>query len=119
MNEEFRRSAAQLDDAAAYARPDPGDLPLDETKVWEALGTVIDPEIGLDIVTLGLVYEVECIENAVRVTFSLTTPGCPLQAVITGGIENAVGSVPGVEQVLPVLVWEPRWHPGMIQEEEW
>lgn len=87
--------------------------------VWDALSLVIDPEIGLDIVTLGLVYEIEPIENAVRITFSLTTPGCPMEEAITGGIVNAVSAVPGVEHVLPNLVWEPRWHPGMIQEGAW
>lgn len=87
--------------------------------VWEVLSTVIDPEIGLDLVTLGLVYEVELIENAVRVTFSLTTPGCPMEEAITGGIVSAVAAVPGVDHVLPNLVWEPRWHPGMIQEGAW
>ncbi len=92
---------------------------IEPERVWEALGTVIDPEIGVDIVTLGLVYDVEVSENAVRVTFTLTTPGCPLADVITFGVAHAVSTVPGVEQVLPDLVWEPRWHPGMIREGAW
>jgi metal-sulfur cluster biosynthetic enzyme len=118
MNENFLRAAARLDASPPPAAPAPS-VPVDEVEVWQALSLVIDPEIGLDIVTVGLVYEVECIENAVRVTFTLTTPGCPMEDVITRGIEQAVLGVAGVEQVLPSLVWEPRWHPGMIRDGAW
>jgi metal-sulfur cluster biosynthetic enzyme len=133
-SDDFLRAAARLDapDALDAPTPAPPSEPeaIDGDLVWEALSTVIDPEIGLDIVTLGLVYEVELVEtipsssaegakNAVRVTFSLTTPGCPMERIITDGIHNAVGAVPGVESVLPNLVWEPRWHPGMVQEGAW
>jgi metal-sulfur cluster biosynthetic enzyme len=124
--DDFRQAAARLDQDDAFT-PDvtpvtdaaESDTEIDGDLVWEALSTVIDPEIGLDIVTIGLVYEVELIENAVRVTFTLTTPGCPMERIITDGILNAVGAVPGVENILPNLVWEPRWHPGMMKEESW
>jgi metal-sulfur cluster biosynthetic enzyme len=125
---DFLRAARALDEVqpAESAGSDTGtgrgsepDAAIDENLVWEVLATVIDPEIGLDIVTLGLVYVVEPIESAVRVTFTLTTPGCPMEEVITSGIVNAVSAVPGVEHVLPNLVWEPRWHPGMVQEGAW
>jgi metal-sulfur cluster biosynthetic enzyme len=85
-------------------------------RVWDALRDVIDPEIGLDIVTLGLVYEVTVHDSEADITFSLTTPGCPMEEIIRAGIIQAAGRVQGVNQVNPNLVWEPRWHPGMCEE---
>jgi metal-sulfur cluster biosynthetic enzyme len=119
--DDFRQAAARLDDPDVTPITDtaPGMAQIDGDLIWEALGTVIDPEIGLDIVTVGLVYDVELIDTAVRVSFTLTTPGCPMEKIITDGILNAVGAVPGVEHVLPNLVWDPRWHPGMMKEEAW
>lgn len=91
--------------------PSPGAHP-----VWDALRTVIDPEVGLDIVTMGLVLDVDEEGSTTTVTFTLTTPGCPMQEILTRSIHAAVEALPGVSRVSPILVWEPRWHPGMIQD---
>jgi metal-sulfur cluster biosynthetic enzyme len=118
MSEDFLAAAARLDAPPAPVHPpDLGEI--DEVDVWRALATVIDPEIGLDIVTVGLIYEVEIVDRAVRVIFTLTTPACPLEGVITSGIEQAVLGVDRVEEVRTELVWEPRWNPGMIRDDAW
>ncbi len=94
------------------------DIPS-EAILRDALRTVIDPEIGLDIVTVGLVYDVEMIDGVCRVTFTLTTPGCPMEEHISQGIVRALSYVDGVDAVDLNLVWDPRWHPGMLQEQSW
>lgn len=91
---------------------------FDECDVLEALQDVIDPEIGLDIVTLGLVYGVCINDHVVTVTYSLTTRGCPMESIITSGIVDAVSALPGVESVAPRLVWEPRWNPDRISNQQ-
>lgn len=89
-------------------------------EVRAALRRVIDPEVGADIVTLGLVYGVEVGGGgSVTVTFTLTTPGCPLRDVMVRSVSATVYALPGVEHVNANLVWEPRWHPGMMEDEPW
>lgn len=87
-----------------------------EEQVRAALSTVIDPEIGLDIVTLGLVYEINLLpDGKVEVVMTLTSRGCPLGPVITQGVQSAVGALSGVTEVDPQVVWEPAWSPECIE----
>lgn len=87
--------------------------------LWAALSTVLDPEIGLDIVTLGLVYDVAMADDVARITHTLTTPGCPMERIITEGIRHAASSVEGIGGVETRLVWDPAWHAGMIAQDAW
>lgn len=89
---------------------------LTEGAIYDALGYVIDPEVGLDVVTMGLIYGVSIEEGVVRIRYTLTTPGCPMETVITQGIVAMASSVEGVKDVRADLVFEPAWNPGMIQE---
>ncbi|HRN69199.1 MAG TPA: metal-sulfur cluster assembly factor [Promineifilum sp.] len=84
-----------------------------------ALKAVIDPELGINIVDLGLVYGVEIDDKAhVKVTMTLTTPGCPLHASFAEEIEQVLWqSIPEITGVTVDLVWDPRWTPMMISAE--
>lgn len=90
-------------------------MKLNETQVREALRSVIDPELGLDIVTLGLVYGIDIEKDGeVDIRLTLTTPGCPMEAVILSGIEHALSRLEALESASVQLVWEPRWTPEKI-----
>ena len=87
--------------------------------LWAALATVIDPEIGFDIVTLGLVYDAEIVDDVAVITHTLTTRGCPMERIITDGIRAAATAVEGVRDVETRVVWDPAWHAGMIAPNAW
>ncbi len=92
------------------------DTPLDETKVLAALRQVIDPELGCNLVDLGLIYDVKIDGGNVRVAMTLTTPGCPMHDSLQGGVENALLNLEGVGNVEVDLVFDPPWHPSMMTE---
>ena len=85
--------------------------------VYEALEEVIDPELGLDFVSLGLVYDVEIQGADVYVTFTLTYPGCPIGPQVSEQVKEFVGDLAGVEGVYPKMVFDPPWSPEMMTEE--
>lgn len=85
--------------------------------VRAALSTVEDPELGLDIVSLGLVYVVEHEQGRVRVVHTLTSMGCPLGPVIERDIADALAGVDGVESVDVQLVFEPPWSPEQMSDD--
>jgi metal-sulfur cluster biosynthetic enzyme len=85
--------------------------------VQEALSNVIDPELGLDFVELGLIYEVAIEDGEVFVTFTLTSPGCPIGPQVGEQIEEFVGELDGVTRVYPKMTFSPPWTPEMMSEE--
>jgi metal-sulfur cluster biosynthetic enzyme len=92
-------------------------LMVDEEDVLEALSNVIDPELGLDFVELGLIYGVEIDGGRVSVTFTLTTPACPIGPQVSEQMVEFVGEVPGVTEVVPNMVFTPPWTPEKMSED--
>jgi len=90
---------------------------IDEKKVMDALREVYDPEIGMDIVTLGLIYDVQINGNDVYVKMTLTTPRCPLAQPLRGEAEERLKKIEGIGNVKVELVWDPPWTPEMMSEE--
>jgi metal-sulfur cluster biosynthetic enzyme len=90
---------------------------VDEEEVLEALSNVIDPELGLDFVELGLVYGVEIDGGQVRITFTLTTPACPIGPQVSEQMQEFVGEIEGVEEVVPNMVFSPPWTPERMSED--
>jgi metal-sulfur cluster biosynthetic enzyme len=90
---------------------------LTEEDVMDALSNVIDPELGLDFVELGLIYGVEVTGGDVKVTFTLTTPGCPIGPQVNEQIEEFVGELDGVASVESEMVFTPPWSPEMMSED--
>ena len=92
-------------------------MPSEET-VRDALRQVEDPELGMDVVEIGLIYDITFPEaGKVKVSYSLTSPACPAGPEITANIVNTVRAVPGVETVEPELVWSPAWTPDRMSED--
>ena len=90
---------------------------VDHDDVFEALSNVIDPELGLDFVELGLIYGVEIDGGTVNVTFTLTTPACPIGPQVSEQMQEFVGEIPGVEKVVPNMVFAPPWTPERMSED--
>jgi metal-sulfur cluster biosynthetic enzyme len=85
--------------------------------VVEALRQVEDPELGMDIVDLGLMYDVEVDGSKVKVIYSLTSMGCPVGPMIDEQIGEVTRAVPGVEEVETELTWDPPWSPEKMSDD--
>jgi FeS assembly SUF system protein len=108
--------AAPADTAAAPAgaRVDRAKM---EQLVIDALHTVYDPEIPVDIYELGLIYSIDVSDDGkIAITMTLTTPACPVAGSMPGQVEKVVRMIDGVTDVVVDLVWEPTWGPAMMTE---
>ena len=87
-----------------------------EPAIIDALRTVFDPEIPVNIYELGLVYNISCEAGRVDVVMTLTSPACPVAGSLPGEVQATVEGVPGVESAEVELVWDPVWDPSMMTE---
>lgn len=124
----YRVNSQNADALGLEAAPLPGadvaktEGPVDEKLVWDTLKTCYDPEIPVNIVDLGLVYDMS-IESMptgnslVSVKMTLTAPGCGMGATIAGDAQQKLLHLPGVEEAVVEIVWDPPWHQSMITEQ--
>lgn len=94
-----------------------GQAAVTEEAVREALKQVVDPELGINIVDLGLVYGIGVEGGKVHVRMTLTAIGCPLAFMVNEMVTKSVRDIPGVEDVQVELVWDPPWTPDRMSEE--
>ncbi len=87
------------------------------TTIATALRRVIDPEVGLDVVALGLIYGIEVVDGEATVTLTMTTPACPMSSYIKQQVGAALQQTYGLRRGTVELVWEPAWSPTMIDPE--
>lgn len=93
------------------------DTQVTEEQVIDALGVVTDPEIGIDVVNLGLVYGVDIADSKVKVRMTLTAMGCPATGLIEFQAKEAVATIPGVDDVEVEFTFDPPWTPDRMTEE--
>lgn len=88
-----------------------------KNQILKQLSKVIDPELGIDIVSLGLIYKVEEKNGQVKIIMTLTSPGCPLADVIDGEVRGKVGKIKGVKNIRLDITFEPLWTVDKMSEE--
>ena len=92
-------------------------MPPTDEQVYDALRIVEDPELGMDIVDLGLVYDVAVDEGKVKVVYTLTSMGCPVGPMIQQNVDEVVRALPGVQDVDVELTWDPPWTPDQMSDD--
>jgi metal-sulfur cluster biosynthetic enzyme len=92
--------------------------PVTEDTVREELKNVVDPEIGLDVVSLGLIYDIKIAADHVDVVMTLTSPGCPVAGPFMASVQSAVMQIPGVKECHVDLTFAPPWDPRTMASDE-
>lgn len=100
---------------SSYETPQDGSI--NEDQVWEALRECYDPEIPVNMVELGLIYDCKVVGNEVKINMTLTAPGCGMGPSMIADVERKVGQVPNVEKVSVELVFDPPWSNEMLTDE--
>lgn len=90
---------------------------ITENQIFEALKECYDPEIPVNLVDLGLIYDVKIIDDWVGIKMTLTTPGCGMSGMISQNVRNRVLRVPGVKDADVRIVWDPAWTPARMSPE--
>lgn len=115
MAEESESNATQPDVPQQAAEP-AGEAAI-EAEIVEALKTVYDPEIPVNIYEMGLIYDLNVEPNgSVQIKMTLTSPGCPVAGTLPGEVRDKVESVAGVASAAVEVVWDPVWNPSMMSE---
>src|SRR5258708_13501128 len=121
MTEAQRAGEAQAQEKpnlGAYNEPEATGEPINPDEGMEGLKVVVDPEIGLDIVNLGLIYNVDVHENNIKVEMTLTGPACPVGPTLQSHVYRVCAGWPGARNVQADLVWSPPWDPPTMASEE-
>jgi metal-sulfur cluster biosynthetic enzyme len=115
----YEQETVQSDhEPSASSSPESSGTPPTQEQVLEALRNVYDPELGINIVDLGLVYEVRVAPSGdIDIEYSLTTMGCPIGPMIEDQMRGFLATVPGVGEVRPEMVIRPPWSPEMMSDE--
>jgi metal-sulfur cluster biosynthetic enzyme len=92
-------------------------MTVSREEVTHALRDVFDPELGMSVVDLGLIYDLKIDAGRVRITMTLTTQGCPLHDSMIEWVRQAVGKIPGVEDVEVAIIFDPPWTPDRIRQD--
>jgi metal-sulfur cluster biosynthetic enzyme len=113
-----RPAASPAHDASAPSAAAADTPALTEERVREALRNVVDPEIGIDMVSLGLIYDIAIQGSVVHVTMTLTSPGCPVAGMFINAVHAALLSIPGVTDAKVDLTFSPPWDPRTMASED-